>query len=137
MWQEPKALDWNWQGFKSEKKWGFLVIDKTLPTLHEFYYSYFHKWKKLNNLNAYIKFGRNLFHWHERKKGNIIQVLSFVKEKLTLGSFRNLYYVSNGLPQLCLGLVLDHHLDSCKNTLQNSQYACFFHKPLHKCRDKL
>jgi hypothetical protein len=37
-----------------------------------------------------------------------------VKEKLSLGSFKNLFCVSNGLPQLCLGLVLDHHWDSCK-----------------------
>jgi hypothetical protein len=58
----------NVKNFQKSNFWEFWAIDRTWPTLDKFYYSQFHKWKKIDTLKAYIKFGTKYFIWHFKKK---------------------------------------------------------------------
>jgi len=40
--------------FKKSIFWEFWAIDRTRPTFDKFYYYHFHKWKKIDTLEAYI-----------------------------------------------------------------------------------
>jgi hypothetical protein len=78
--------------FKKWNFWEFWAIYITLRTLDKLNYYYFHEWKKLNILNAYIKIGAKLFHLTWKKKGNLKQVVRKKKIKW-IWIFRSEYLV--------------------------------------------
>ncbi len=70
---------------KSFKKWNFLkfwAIDRKCLTLDNFYYFYFHEWKKIK-LNAYMKFEKKKS-FDMKKKGNLKHVIGKMKKNMNM-----------------------------------------------------